>query len=362
MGLKVIKIIFYVVSFCFISLSTFAQTRPKSVNKPKYDIFFNGIGPEAYFLPQPRRPLAVIKEDYKSINSFSDSISRNTSLQELINNYENCSNYNTISKLIETESISLVNWNEKNKNYLDEKSNDLTIGIFNEIAKKYIEIEAFDKAEDILKQALSISNRQHNIIDKTVVQNNLSSLYLFTNKLADADNLEKEVYKEAKKNNLVIEQSKSLIRVALIDAYKNRYSSAENTMIKRVLPLLDKTNNDESKIYAWIKLAHIYSLNKQYPQVLWFLIQAQDLAKNENINKYNAEIEFMLGSAKYHQKNLNVSKVELTKAMTLAKEKGNKYLELSALQLLGEISLQQNNIDEAETFLQSYWELRNQLF
>ncbi len=96
--------------------------------------------------------------------------------------------------------------------------------------------------------------------------------------------------------------------------------------------------------------------------MLWFLIQAQDLAKNENINKYNAEIEFMLGSAKYHQKNLNVSKVELTKAMTLAKEKGNKYLELSALQLLGEISLQQNNIDEAETFLQSYWELRNQLF
>ena len=67
-------------------------------------------------------------------------------------------------------------------------------------------------------------------------------------------------------------------------------------------------------------------------------------------------------NSKFIQNNLIVSQKELTGALSLALKEGNKQIELSAIQLLGQISTKQNRMLEAEQFLLSYWKLRNELF
>ncbi len=328
----------------------------------KYDTTFAGIGPEAYFLPAPQSKSESLIDQYKSINTANDSIKKLFLLQEYIANYENTVNQSFVREIIQSDTLQHKSWEKATEKEINAGSYYIAIGLLNEFAKQYVLEKNFDQAEQLLKKALEYADNDITVIEKPTLIANLYSLYLLNNKFKEVEYLENTTYKQALGSKSLEKQANSLIKLALLDAYQNNFSNAEATIIKKAIPLFNKTKDYNGKINAWIKLAEIYALNKKYTEAQWFLIQAQELANLKRIPNYDTTIEFLLGNAKFQQANLKVSEKELSKALKLAQENKNNYIELFATQLLGEIYLKQNRIPEAEAYIKSYWEIRNKIF
>lgn len=328
----------------------------------KFDTTFNGVGPEVYYLPPPRSKSETLIDEYSEISSFNDSINQVFHFHKLINNFQNTSNYNRTKSIIEENSVNLENIGKIIEAQIQSQNHLVAMGLLNESAKQHIISKNYTQAELFLNQALQIATNELDNENRNILLTNLYHLYLFNHEPLKANQIEEISYKEAKRNKSLIDQGNSLIKIAVVQGSQNQYTKAASTIIKQAIPLFNRAKNSEGKIRAWVSLAEMYANNKQYPEAQWFLIQAKELSKSNNIANFNLDIEFLLGYSKFHQNNLLVSQKELTGALLLAKEHGDKYRELSVTQMLGEISMKQNKVEEAEGFLKSYWNLRNQLF
>lgn len=327
----------------------------------KYDATFNGIGPKVYFVPAPMKEIDIINE-FKVIALFTDSITKFSLQEELINSFENTRNYSIVENIILLDSLSLQNYDRAVAYQIEAENKLLATGLLNAFAKVYILNKDYNQAESLLTKAYNLIEDDRNFEDKSVLQYNLSAIFLFNKKYNDAKLVEENTTLDAKRNKSISNEANSLVRIALIEAYSENFSVAEQTIIRKAIPLLNRAKDYDNKINAWIKLARIYTLNKKYTEAQWFLIQAQELARLKGISKYAPQIEYMLGYAKYHQDNFQVSQKELVRALKLAQENGDRHIEIASTQLLGEIALKQNKISEAETFLNSYWKLRKAYF
>lgn len=366
MKINISNYVILLIILCISILQGYSQS-PRSLTDPsgyiqKYDSTFEGVGPTVYFLPEAKKKIEIMKDEFQTIHYFKDSIQQFSLHLELLNAFENTSNYNAIEHIIMIDSLTLANWPRAVDYQIVAHNEALAIGLLNEFAKQYILQKNYTNAELLLKRASDLAENNRITDNKSVLQSNLSSIYLFNNKFKEANLVEEISYEDAKRSKSITDQGRSLVKLAMIQAYNKDYTLAENTIIRKAIPLFNRAKDYNNKINAWTQLAKIYTLNKKYTEAQWFLIQAQELALQKNITNYNTLIEYMLGYAKFYQDNLQISKQELTKALALAKESGNKYVELSTTQMLGEISLKQNRIDDAETFLNSYWKLRKELF
>lgn len=352
----------FILSTIFIANFSFGQITNRDYTGfiQKYDTTFNGIGPEVYFVPAPRSKSETLMDEYTEISNFTDSINQVSNYHKLITSFKNTSNYNTISRVIDNNSTTLEIQSKIAEAQLH--NYPIAVGLLNELAKQAITSKEYTQAEQYLKQALEISNTGHEIESRDILLSNLYYLYLYSQQPLKAKVIEELSYQEAKKNKSLPNQANSLVKLARIQAAQLKFKEAEHTIIWQAIPLFNRTKNYKGKISAWVSLAEIYTQNKQYPEAQWFLIQAKELSKSKKISSFNLDIEYLLGYSKFHQNNLVISKKELSSALDLARENGDKLKELSATQMLGEISIKQNMVEEAEGLLKSYWELRKQLF
>lgn len=330
----------------------------------KYDSEFDGIGPRVYILPAPRTKEEQVRDNYMEIASFQDSINRSLQYLRLLESWKTTGNNATILQLITPAPKNTADWNALIAIYTDtdQKSHAIATGLLNEYAKIRILQKETSQATGILESALQEALAQQNIQDIGVIQSNLSSLLVYNKNYIDAGRYEEAYYKQALENKSIIDQASSLVKIALIQAYDKDYNSAENNIIRKAVPLFNKAKAYEGKTIAWLVLAEIYQMQNKHTEAQWFLIQARDLALAKNFTNDLAEIEYMLASSKYIQKNLVISKKELNLAFDLATKEDNKYLQLAIAEKLGRINLQQNKIDEAEKLLEDYWKIRNELF
>lgn len=328
----------------------------------KYDTTFTGIGPKVYFLPEPQRTSKSIVEEFSIISTFKDSIQDAHAQQELLRSFEYTLNHNSIINIIKEDSITINNYKKVIDYQIDVQNTTIAIGLLNEFAKLHTQNKDYQQAESLLEKALGLAQESKEVVLEQTILSNLSALYTFNKKYNKASLIEDTFYETAKKDKSVTDQGKSLVKIALLEAYQKDFKTAESTIIRKAIPLFNRTKDYNEKINAWINLARIYTLDKRFIEAQWFLIQAQELADLKNIKHYNMVIEYMLGSSKFYQENLNVSKKELNKALILAKENNNKYIELATIQMLGEISVKQNRLNDAESLLKSYWKLRDELF
>lgn len=355
------------VCLCFVvcSITTMAQTTNQQDPARyilKYDTAFSGVGPTIYFLPLPRSKEDVLVDDLDKLDDFNDAIRQAFLYQDLLKSFAQTANYAEVAEIIKVKAIAAEDWHKVSQDQLDSNNQEVAIGILNALAKQYILKQETDKAELLLTKALDIATQEEKIADIDIVLSNLSSVYFYNKNFLEAGKTEEAYYKAAILEKSIINQGKSLVRIATILAFDKDYNAAESTIIRKAIPLFNKAKDYDSKINAWVKLAKIYQLNNRHPEAQWFLLQAKELSALKNITTYNTDIEYMLGYSKFIQNNLIVSQKELTGALSLAQKEGNKYIELSAIQLLGQISTKQNRMLEAEQFLLSYWKLRNELF
>lgn len=328
----------------------------------QYDTTFNGIGPEVYVLPPPKSKMETLTDQYRVIDTENAIVKRKYMLQQLLEQYAQTTLEPIAPEVQQKERVRLEDWAATTNALVQRGNPTLAISILNTLAKEAIAQQHETQAEAMLERAVAISEQAGQPSDQQVLLKNLLALYLFNNNLAKANAIEELFYKEAQQRRSLQDQASSLIQQAEIDAFQKDFKLAETTIIRKAIPLLNRSKDYRGKILAWIKLAEIYTSNRQYTEAQWFLIQAQDLAKQKRIGQYDAIIEYMLGEAKYHQDNTKVARQELENALKLAQESDNTYIEILSTQRLGEISLKQNRIAEAEQFLNAYWALRNKLF
>ncbi len=328
----------------------------------KFDTTFSGTGPEVYFLPKPKSKAESLTDQYRVIETEDGLVKRKIMLQQIINNFGSTSDEQYIQTIVLQNNLQSANWENISNTEVQKGNTSVAIGLLNIFAKEYLQQNLEIEAEAILEKAIKISENYANKDDQQIILKNLFTIYLYNNSLVKANAIEENFYKEAQKNKSLQEQASSLVKLAEIDAFQKEFKLAESTIIRKAIPLLNRSKDYNGKVLAWIKLAEIYASNQQYTEAQWFLIQAQELANQKQLNEHRATIEYMLGEAKYYQKNVRVAQIELGRALKLAQESQNMYIELLTTKRLGEISLQQNRIADAERFLKSYWTLRNKLF
>lgn len=328
----------------------------------KYDVDFDGIGPKVYVLPAPRTREELLTDSYQEKVSFQDSIVRALDFQQLVAEFKRTGNETTIQYLLSPMPETPLEWNTLVEREIERGNYNAAYGLLHHYASLSLKDGTTAQTLGLLKSALQHAQKTPNVSDVAIIQYNLANVYLYNRNIRDAGHFQEVYYNTAVKQKSIIDQANSLMKIALIQAYDKDYRSAENNIIRKVVPMLNKARAYERKIIAWQTLAKIYQLQNKHTEAQWFLIQARDLANGKDFNAERAQIEYMLASSKLVQQNYNVAKKEFLQADELAKSQDNKLLRLAIADKLGQIYMSQSDFNNAEVALDSYHDLREELF
>ncbi|WP_159634773.1 tetratricopeptide repeat protein [Sphingobacterium composti Ten et al. 2007 non Yoo et al. 2007] len=327
----------------------------------KYDTKFNGIGPKVYILPLPRTLKDEMIDTYKEIQTFQDSIHLGYHKERLISTFKRTSNNQFVHNIIQ-DKISESDQTKLLQKFIEQKNHAVVYGLYNIIANDYLLEGKIYKALEALNTALSHAQSANNPQDIATIQSNLASTYLLTNKFDEALHLESLHLENALKTKNIADQAVSTAKIAWIQAYKKEYHTAENTIIRKAIPLFNKSKYYAGKVDAWIILADIYRAQNKHTEAQWFLLQARDLAKEKDFSEKLATIEYMLGSSKMIQSNYKVAQNELEEAWNLVKGEEDNFLQLAIAEQLGRSHVHLKDYESAKNFLDQYWSLRKSLF
>lgn len=350
--------------YIFTSFSSFCQSLNQKYLDPygyvtKYDTAFNGIGPEVYILPLPRTLKEEMIDTYQEISLFEDSIHTALQHHRFLSYFQKTSNQEKTNTIF-PDSLKLSEM--MIKPYIEQKNHPIVYALYNRLALVYLQQNRVKNASEALQNALSHAQIINNQNDIAALQSNMALIYIITGKLEEAGLLENEHLVHAQKSKDLPNQATSYTRIAQIEAYKKNYRAAENTIIRKAIPLFNKSKSYSGKIEAWIMLAEIYRNQNKHTEAQWFLIQARDLAKNQNFTENLALIEYMLGSSKIIQRNYKVAKTELEQALSLVKNTSNPYLQIAIVEQLGQANVKLGDYEMAKKYLIQYQHLYNNLF
>lgn len=328
----------------------------------KYDVDFDGVGPRVYVLPAPRTREELLIDSYKEKVYFQDSIDRALDFQQLVAEFKPTHNEANVQYLLSPMPTTALAWNELVEKEIDRGNYSAAYGLLHTYASLSLKSGAIAQTLGLLQSALQHAQKTPNVPDVAIIQYNLANIYLYDKNIQQAGYFQEAYYNTAIKQKSIVDQANSLMKIALIQAHDKDYRSAENNIIRKVVPMLNKAKAYERKIIAWQTLAKVYQLQNKHTEAQWFLIQARDLANNNSFSGELAEIEYMLASSKFIQKNYNVAKKEFLQADELAKSEDNKLLQLAIADKLGQIYMTQDDLHNAESTLHMYQDLRQELF
>ncbi|TDS14558.1 tetratricopeptide repeat protein [Sphingobacterium paludis] len=328
----------------------------------KYDTTFHGIGPAVYVLPAPRTRQELLTDSYAAKVDFQDSIDRALDFQRLLEDFKPTGNLSNIQYLLSPQPASALAWNSLIEKELKRGNYNTAYGIIHAYAAASLRDGSVSQTLGLLQTALQHAQKTTNAVDVGIIQYNLGNLYLFDKNIQQAGYFQEAFYNSAMKQHSIVEQANSLVKIALIQAHDKDYRSAENNIIRKAIPLLNRAKAYDRKIIAWESLAKIYQMQNKHTEAQWFLIQARDLAKSKNYMSELAEIEYMLAFSKFIQQNYRVAQKEFIQANALAETEDNKLLQLAIADKLGQIYMQQLDLNQAEDALERYKSLRQELF
>src|SRR5690606_33852968 len=328
----------------------------------KYDVNFNGIGPQVYVLPAPRTREELLTDSYKEKIRFEDSIERALDLQRVVEEFKPTSSVSNIQYLISPLPKDGSQWEKLIADELKRENYVGGYGLLHVYADMMLKAGDISNALTLLQRALQHAQKTPNSMDVATIQYNLANLFLFERNIQQAGFFQEAFYQSALTQKSIVEQANSLTKIALIQAYDKDYRSAENNIIRNEIPFLNKTKAYECKVIARQTLARIYQLQNKHTEAQWFLIQARDLANSKNFHSELAEIEYMLAFSKFAQKNYRIASKEFQQAEKLAEEEDNKLLQLAIVDKLGQIYMDEKDLNKAEDALNSYHDLRSVLF
>lgn len=323
----------------------------------KYDPQFNGIGPKVYILPLPRSLEEEMKDTYTEIAAFKDTINRGLMFSALLKGFHLTSNH----QLIEAEAAlaAPAKLIEERKTLHDHGA---LYALYNLLANKALADKELDSAARLLDSADRYSWLSNHTSDRLLIRSNKAAVLLMQDALEQASALENELIAYYSSQNDNNRKAEHLTREALISAHKQAYTLAENTIIRQVIPIYNKTKDKKGKIQAWITLANIYHLQNKHTEAQWFLLQAKTEATTLKSAELLAVINYLLGYSKSMQKNYAVAEKELSVALQLTEKLQDNYLKIAIVEELGRTKVALGQYEEAKSLYTEYKKLRTALF
>lgn len=364
-----IKMKFWEISFLsttlllILGLTAFSQELNKDYTGSitQYNSNFTGIGPKVYFLPPPKSKTEQLIELYES-NDRKDFAKKiiaelryNMLLQELKNLKDNGPGQHL---KIPTDTSAWQELIARAKNQFDHV---YTYSLLNAAGLAALEQHLTDQGTAYLQEAITIAAKEKDQQDLPTLLHNLAAVQLYTKEYEKAARTAQEILTRLNKSKNYSEQADAWMQFAMANSGMKNYNVAEPNIIRKAIPLYNKAKNFEGKIIAWQQLAQVYYEQNKYTQAQWFLLQAQQLAKNKNYTADLAEIEYVLASSKLLDNNINIAKKEFLTALILARNEKNKHLELAVLDKLGEVYITLKEYEEAENTYQDFSNLKAEL-
>lgn len=328
----------------------------------KYDKNFEGIGPEVYFLPAPLPKIDDLKQQYINTQFFVDSIKHRINQEQLLEDFKYLSTDLDIhAPNLSHEEIALA-YQAKVQSAIRSELPAQFYSTTNNYASYLMSIGDMESAIAELQKAVIAAEQSKNSTDIQLLQQNLINLYVSAGNYSEAKNVADAQLQWAIKDKNQSAQGYAILNQARIMAAEKTYQNAENTIIRKVFPLFNRSKNYEGKAIARITLAEIYRQQNKLTEAQWFLLQAKDIAHEIKLRSKILKIEYLLGISKYEQENYSVSKNELQNALLYTNNAKDKYTQLIIHDYLGRIALNQGDINTADDQLKKYWQLRNEIF
>ncbi|MEJ5054206.1 tetratricopeptide repeat protein [Sphingobacterium sp. MYb382] len=328
----------------------------------KYNKKFNGIGPTVYVVYPEKSKKEKLQDSYTLKLGFQDSITKALDFQQLVEGFKATSNEASIQPLLSTVPINKADWLRLVEHEANLENYPLAYALLQAYAVQALRSQDIKEAVHLLNEALLHAQKTKETGDLATIQYNLANIYFYLKDVENAGFFQEASYKMAVQHKNGVEQAVSLVKIALIQAFDKDYISAESTIIRKAIPLLNKAKAYDQKVDAWVALAKIYQWQNKHTEAQWFLIQARDLAVKRNVTNDLAVIEYMLAFSKQVQKNYTVAEQEFIRADKLAQLEQNKLLQLAIADRLGQVYMERNDIPNAENTLRSYQTLRRELF
>jgi hypothetical protein len=351
--------------YAFILLSASAQEKENKLNSTdnphKYSNNFEGVGPRVYILPPPKTEEELLVEEYatKKENQHQiDSLLVNLNLKKelkRINTFPLSSFFKDSLKNEEAHLIAVANHykNEMNENSYADWQNNLAVFYFLSGESK--------KASALFLESLKIKEKLGSIEDQLLVLGNLALLEAKVGNNIKALSLYDQLLEQAKKTKNLDNQAQSYLAIAKLEARLGEYSAAHNLIIKKCIPLLQKSKNYSGIVFALNNLASIKEMQKSDTEAKWIYLQAADVAKKYSdekglaISLYNlAQLKNRIGDG-----NLSIADFMVSKDLAIKNQMEDLLVEIQ--DGLGDAYLKLNDYEAAALALNEYQSLKSNL-
>ncbi len=358
--MKQIHTLVFTIGALFVSGLSYAQNKDSAPHATKYNAAFNGVGPRVYNLPPPRSEEEILRDDYADKKPFQDSIMRAMQFQQVLADFRFTSRKGSIEQTYNPLPATSEDWNHAVHQEKSYGNRALAAALLNEYAWQSLNKKSVQQAIGLLIGAVDMDTGAEQ--DMLSLRRNLADAYLFNQNYREAAEQHERLLANYDTRSGLTEQGDSWVKIALVQAYLKDFKLAENSIIRKAIPLYNRAKAMQSKVLAWQQLAAIYQMHDKHTEAQWFLIQARDLAKSRNFTKELGEIEYMLATSKLAQKNYKVALAEFERAENIAAADKDDLLSLAIHDKKGEVYLGLSKFEEAKKELEAYWKLREQLF
>lgn len=331
----------------------------------KFDTQFDGIGPRVYLLPHPPSQhdlidSAFLRKEAIGLDPHS-ALVKMFFLTNLKATTQVLGPWSALPKhtgpkqsaegwlIQEMDRVKPL----QNTNYLADLQNLL--------ACEYARIGLTELAIPLFEAAINTKSELKLHTQVADVRFNMASMFAFQQNWPQAESLFAENYKVYRQHGNVQEQNYARMHLAYARAAIGQYKEAEKTLIEEVLPTFKRHDHATGRVQGFITLAAVYRLQKRYPEVQWFLLQAKEIAEQQKWQEQLADIIFHLAEAKNLSGNKQVAIHEYLMAQELAEKNQWLPMQLAIQDALGSIYHGSGNYEEAARALYRYDALLDQI-
>lgn len=349
----------YLLIGCFMSYAQESST-DNTNTIIKYNSDFKGIGPKVYILPPPKSKTEQLIElfDSSTRKDFAKKIAQELRYKTLLTQIKSLTDQAQFQYLIHPVPTDLGKWNELLVRIGQQYDDHANYSLLNEAGLFAVHHNLPDQAIAYFENAIQIAAKGNHKLDKTLLNQNLAVVLLYAGKFEKAELAAQENLKSAVQSKNTHEQANAWMQIAMAKAGMKNYDGAELDIIRKAIPLYNKSKAYGDKIIAWQQLAQVYFDQNKFTEAQWFLLQAQQLAENKKLTHELAAIEYVLASSKLLDNNIKIAKKEFLSALLMARERKDIQLELAVLDKLGEVYILLKDYKQAENTYEDFAKLK----
>lgn len=332
-------------------------------NPKKFNAEFDGIGPRVYIVPPPKTEEEVVteryalkKQDQHQIDSLLLSLNLKKELKSFNTQNPPSAAMDSLKKTDE-ERFLLAGIHY----YQEQEELNIQANWENNLAVFYILTSHFEQANELLWAASKTKDAIGSIEDQLLVLNNLALLEIKKGNSIQALALYDQLLERAKKTKSIDNQTLAYLAIARLEARLGNFAEAHNLIIKKSMPLLQRSKNYSRIVMALNDLASFKEMQNSDTEAKWIYLQAIDVARIRKDEKGLAISLFNLARLKNRIEDISLAILDYQAAKDLATKYKMEDLLVEIHDGLGDAYLKLHDYKAAAFTLSEYHLLKSDL-